>query len=170
MEYFDVEYVRTWQTEDFKCVDENYTFLRYAYVCGKSIWFIHNFRGWEYKRNNLNPKIVFLAPKGHCDSQPYCWATRWILRLLSKQTISFRFCTNKRYHVIVAVWTTACIHPTCCRMFVSRDNPFFASYGIQRESIWQETKWTPFRRRHFQVHFREWKCLNYNQNLTEVCS
>ena len=23
-----------------------------------------------------------------------------------------------------------------------------------------KTKWTPFRRRHFQVHFREWKCLN----------
>ena len=23
-----------------------------------------------------------------------------------------------------------------------------------------ETKWTPFRRRHFQVHFLEWKCLN----------
>ena len=23
-----------------------------------------------------------------------------------------------------------------------------------------ETKWTPFRRRHFQVHFVEWKCLN----------
>ena len=23
-----------------------------------------------------------------------------------------------------------------------------------------ETKWTPFLRRHFQVHFLEWKCLN----------
>ena len=23
-----------------------------------------------------------------------------------------------------------------------------------------ETKWTPFRRRHFQAHFHEWKCLN----------
>ena len=23
-----------------------------------------------------------------------------------------------------------------------------------------ETKWTPFRRRHLQVHFLEWKCLN----------
>ena len=25
--------------------------------------------------------------------------------------------------------------------------------------IGAETKWTPFRRRHFQVHFQEWKCL-----------
>ena len=24
-----------------------------------------------------------------------------------------------------------------------------------------ETKWTPFRRRHFQVHFLEWKCMNF---------
>ena len=25
---------------------------------------------------------------------------------------------------------------------------------------WGRDKWTPFRRRHFQVHFLEWKCLN----------
>ena len=24
-----------------------------------------------------------------------------------------------------------------------------------------ETKWTPFRRRHFQIHFRKWKCYNF---------
>ena len=24
-----------------------------------------------------------------------------------------------------------------------------------------ETKWTPFSRRHFQVHFCEWKCMNF---------
>ena len=28
------------------------------------------------------------------------------------------------------------------------------------EHIEAETKWTPFRRRHLHVHFREWKCLN----------
>ena len=25
---------------------------------------------------------------------------------------------------------------------------------------WGRDKWTPFRRRHFQLHFPEWKCLN----------
>ena len=25
---------------------------------------------------------------------------------------------------------------------------------------WGRDKWTPFRRRHFQMHFLEWKCLN----------
>ena len=38
------------------------------------------------------------------------------------------------------------------------------------EHIWTETKWMSFRRRHFQVHFREWKCLNSDYNFTEVCS
>ena len=33
-----------------------------------------------------------------------------------------------------------------------------------------ETKWTPFRRRHLQVHFLEWKCLNSDRNFTEVFS
>ena len=31
-------------------------------------------------------------------------------------------------------------------------------------------KWTPFRRRHFQMHLYEWKVLYYDLNFTEVCS
>ena len=31
-------------------------------------------------------------------------------------------------------------------------------------------KWPPFRRRYFQVHFREWKILYFYQNLFQVCS
>ena len=31
-----------------------------------------------------------------------------------------------------------------------------------------ETKWTPFRRRHFEVHFFVWKCLNSDWNFIEV--
>ena len=26
---------------------------------------------------------------------------------------------------------------------------------------WGGDKWTPFRRRHFQMHFLEWKCMNF---------
>ena len=33
-----------------------------------------------------------------------------------------------------------------------------------------ETKWPPFSRRHFRTHFLEWKCYNFDQNFTEVCS
>ena len=55
---------------------------------------------------------------------------------------------------------------TCLRGFV---------YGITTSSvsfyhIEAETKWTPFRRRQFQVHFVERKCLNSDKISTEVCS
>ena len=35
---------------------------------------------------------------------------------------------------------------------------------------WGRDKWTPFRRRHFQMHFREWKYMNFDWNFIEVCS
>ena len=35
---------------------------------------------------------------------------------------------------------------------------------------WGRDNWTPFRRRHFQMHFLEWKYINFDQNFTEVCS
>ena len=31
-----------------------------------------------------------------------------------------------------------------------------------------ETKWPPFSRRHFQVHFLEWKYINFDYDFTEV--
>ena len=33
-----------------------------------------------------------------------------------------------------------------------------------------ETKWPPCLRRHFQMHFPEWKRLNLAKELTEICS
>ena len=33
-----------------------------------------------------------------------------------------------------------------------------------------ETKWPLFRRRHFQMHFHEWKVLYFDSNFTDVCS
>ena len=37
---------------------------------------------------------------------------------------------------------------------------FTVSYPIVLSKLtqWGQDKWTPFRRRHFQTHFREWKC------------
>ena len=35
---------------------------------------------------------------------------------------------------------------------------------------WDRDKWPPFRRKHFQMHFLEWKCLNLDQNFTDVSS
>ena len=44
------------------------------------------------------------------------------------------------------------------------------SRGAMCQHIEAETKWTPFRRRHFEVHFLEWKCLNSDWDFIEVCS
>ena len=33
---------------------------------------------------------------------------------------------------------------------------------------WAEAKWTPLRRRHFQVHILERKCMQFDQSFTEV--
>ena len=31
-----------------------------------------------------------------------------------------------------------------------------------------ETKWSPFRRRHFEMHFSEWKCINFDRDFTDI--
>ena len=40
--------------------------------------------------------------------------------------------------------------------------------GFNWSTPW--TKWPPFRRRYFQMHFHEWKLLYFYQNFAEVCS
>ena len=35
---------------------------------------------------------------------------------------------------------------------------------------WGRDKWPPFSRQHFQMHFLEWKCVNFDKDFTEVCS
>ena len=37
-------------------------------------------------------------------------------------------------------------------------------------NIEAETTWPPFSRRHFEMHFLEWKYINYDCDFTEVCS
>ena len=37
--------------------------------------------------------------------------------------------------------------------------PLLATVFPSHLHIESETKWTPFRRRHFQMHFLEWKCI-----------
>ena len=56
---------------------------------------------------------------------------------------------------------------------------FHGKCGVSslRTTSWHEmlthlpwTKWPPFPRRHFQIHFHEWKVLYFDSNFTEVCS
>ena len=41
--------------------------------------------------------------------------------------------------------------------------------GLNALTHWAKTKWSSFSRQHFQMHFLEWKCINFNQDFTEVC-
>ena len=45
------------------------------------------------------------------------------------------------------------------------------AFGISLSwHIEAETKWPPFYRWHFKVHFLEWKPLNFKDDYTETCS
>ena len=58
-----------------------------------------------------------------------------------------------------------CIHSGYSLVF---NNSFLAS--LTHCLIKAETKWWPFRRRYFQMHFLQLKCFNFDYNFTEVCS
>ena len=42
--------------------------------------------------------------------------------------------------------------------------------GPMSQHIEAETNWTPFRRQHFQMHFLEWKYMNFAPDFTEISS
>ena len=43
-------------------------------------------------------------------------------------------------------------------------------YSVRTEHIEAKVKLPPFCRPHFQMHFLEWKCINFTWNFTEICS
>ena len=54
---------------------------------------------------------------------------------------------------------------------------FFRNYMLQQHGwiyissrLRPRQKWPPFCRRCFQMHFLEWKCVNFASDFTEVCS
>ena len=75
--------------------------------------------------------------------------------------------------ITVALVQVMAQHPTGCLYCWSRCwvlvKMLWKPYGITRLQ-WLKTKWPPVFRRHFQLDFLEWKCLNFDQNCFEVCS
>ena len=55
-----------------------------------------------------------------------------------------------------------CIAPWCLCCLI-----WYLQTILQIETV---TKWSTFRRRPFQMHFLQWKYLNFDSNFTEVCS
>ena len=44
------------------------------------------------------------------------------------------------------------------------------SRPLRRHCNGGRDKWPTFTRRHFQIHFLEWKCVNFDEDFTEICS
>ena len=42
--------------------------------------------------------------------------------------------------------------------------------GLNELTYWGRDKQLPFCRRHFQMHFRQWKQLNFDYNFTDFCN
>ena len=63
------------------------------------------------------------------------------------------------------------------KFFIHRSLPLEAmEYSMWTRSItfllthWGQDKMAAISRRHFQMYFLEWKCMNFDYNFTEVCS
>ena len=79
-----------------------------------------------------------------------------------KVTLSMQTCwgTNIKYLKLKIQWFIY--------KFYVNTNTDYLRYSDLHEAPW--TKWLPFLRRSFQMHFHEWKVLYFDQNFNEVCS
>ena len=62
------------------------------------------------------------------------------------------------------------IAATVCQ--ISKRYEYFAGSGLGKilDRTAYRTKWPPYHRQHFQMHFLEWKVSYFHSNFTEVCS
>ena len=118
--------------------------------------------------------ICFLSPSG----KKFMWETRtawtannifkhislngnyFIVTKMSAQLVANGPIDNKTALLQIMTTESMCITKT----LFCKNNPGF------HLTHWGRDKWTPFGRRHFQMHFLEWKCLNSYYNFTKVCS
>ena len=70
------------------------------------------------------------------------------------------------------VWHLCCKHHTTDGCQGDIPNPMYYRFPwwTQQIFLFHLTKWPIFSRWHFWMHFIELKCLNFEYNLTEICS
>ena len=131
-------------------------------------WIRHDVDGtslsWNNSPNAADSRIHVVSfcnsdSKGNCISN-------WRLQNGSH----FSMPQSERYLRIVTKNRRRCgpLHSTCRRYQIAALHVSV----VQKQCIGAvaETKWPPFCRRSFQMHFLEWKYMNFNQYFTEVCS
>ena len=98
-----------------------------------------------------------------------CYFTfRWFLQTLAMPHDFVRsclpFCKVSQKHYIVISVSADCLSLSIAMMFAGTTGTLFRyctyiqHWGVNGQHIEAETKWPPFRSRHFQMHFLEWKC------------
>ena len=84
----------------------------------------------------------------------------WISQLV---IVFYIFLTLRQYSTMLCVWiffpNISC--STSCALF-SVCVCVCVCLVILKLTDWGRDKWPPFSRRHFQMHFLEWKCINFD--------
>ena len=102
--------------------------------------------------------------------QPFVRGIHWYFPSQRPVTLSFDvfFDLRSLWHhcsAVMHICTSKLGHPW-------RGDWLVACLVLQAITIthWGRDKWPPLFRRHFQMHFLEWKCVNLDEDFTEVCS
>ena len=133
--------------------------------CWLNICYIYVYLCWTAEMLHLsstvinNKKISVMKLTWSCLSFK---AQTWLLNSWLVLWIMYgKFCrwNGHKMSVILMLLTSSCsINIFMCLTFV---NHIVMLYCVEISlTHWGRGKWTPFRRRHFQMHFLEWKCLN----------
>ena len=128
-------------------------------IPGKTVFLIETAPWWHYMATYISVNIGSDNGLIHESVKPLPWTN---VDLRSKV-----FC-GIHHRAISREGLTNLFRNMCLVMILLKLLPHLSrpiTYHIEAEA-----KWMPFRRRHFQVHFLEWRCLNYFLNFTELWS
>ena len=118
-----------------------------------SIWWRHHGMKYRWAYTLLDMAAYIRCGQGSCKSN---WMDIYGLTMHSAKPIRRRIMSlvpigqqclhGMRWQAIYGVW----------------DMALWAEDITVRLTHWGREKWTPFSRRHFQMHFLEWKCLIFD--------
>ena len=83
----------------------------------------------------------------------------WVLPCLFFRSVIFPVSLSKLFFIYIISRSYLTYVPTA-----------YLKWKTPIEAHWGRDKWPPFSIYHFQMHFREWKCINFDQYFTVVCS
>ena len=115
---------------------------------------IDSFYGDDGSHGEMN-LMEFIIMIARCDDQ-----TQWTMHWCKLTCINA--CPALLFHIILQISDT-----TIWLWFLGL---LTTSYMVVLKHIETETKWPTFRRRHCEMHFLEWKYMNFDWCSTEVCS